>query len=86
VILFYLCYAHESIYFILVDVVNKSKEAYTEATEAGKSLLATDPIRLGLALNFSVFNYEILNNPDEACKLAKTVSLPMMSFLLLLLC
>uniref|UniRef100_A0A672YZ77 Tyrosine 3-monooxygenase/tryptophan 5-monooxygenase activation protein, zeta polypeptide n=1 Tax=Sphaeramia orbicularis TaxID=375764 RepID=A0A672YZ77_9TELE len=30
----------------------------------------THPIRLGLALNYSVFFYEIENKPEEACKLA----------------
>lgn len=51
---------------------DKSLEAYKNATEvAGTDLAPTHPIRLGLALNFSVFYYEILNSPDQACHLAK---------------
>ena len=51
---------------------DKSLEAYKAATEvAAQNLAPTHPIRLGLALNFSVFYYEILNSPDQACQLAK---------------
>ncbi|KAK2591679.1 hypothetical protein QQS21_010616 [Conoideocrella luteorostrata] len=47
-------------------------EAYKKATEVAQTdLTPTHPIRLGLALNFSVFFYEILNSPDRACHLAK---------------
>ena len=47
-------------------------EAYQNASGiATSSLPPTHPIRLGLALNFSVFYYEILNSPDRACHLAK---------------
>ena len=46
--------------------------AYKAASEIAVTELApTHPIRLGLALNFSVFYYEILNSPDRACHLAK---------------
>lgn len=51
----------------------ESKKAYEQANEESKkSLSETNPIRLGLALNFSVFYYEIENNSSKACELAKT--------------
>jgi len=50
----------------------KSLEAYKAASDIATTELApTHPIRLGLALNFSVFYYEIMNSPDRACHLAK---------------
>merc|ERR1712139_538364 len=53
-------------------VVDDSQKAYQDAFEISKSKMQpTHPIRLGLALNFSVFYYEILNSPDRACQLAK---------------
>jgi 14-3-3 protein epsilon len=55
------------------NAANDAKAAYAEATAvAEKDLVVTHPIRLGLALNYSVFMYEVLNQPDEACKMART--------------
>jgi len=51
---------------------DKALEAYKAASTQALDLLPTNPIRLGLALNFSVFYYEILNSPDNAIQLAKT--------------
>jgi len=54
------------------DAAQNSLTAYKQASEIAVTDLApTHPIRLGLALNFSVFYYEILNSPDRACQLAK---------------
>ncbi|XP_042031061.1 14-3-3-like protein B [Salvia splendens] len=54
------------------EAAESTLSAYKAAQDIANSDLApTHPIRLGLALNFSVFYYEILNSPDRACSLAK---------------
>jgi 14-3-3 protein epsilon len=51
---------------------DEALSAYKEASGISSAELPpTHPIRLGLALNFSVFYYEIMNSPDSACQLAK---------------
>jgi len=49
---------------------NLALQAYTLG-ESVLDLPSTDPIRLGWALNFSVFYYEIMNSPSKAIALAK---------------
>jgi hypothetical protein len=54
------------------EVIEESEKAYQEAFDIAKEQMQpTHPIRLGLALNYSVFFYEIKNAPDKACQLAK---------------
>lgn len=54
------------------SAANKSGDAYQDAYDAAVTELApTHPIRLGHALNYSVYYYEIKNNPAKACQLAK---------------
>lgn len=54
-------------------VVEQANVAYKEAFKISEDQLkSTNPIRLGLALNYSVFHYEIRAEPNEACQLAKT--------------
>jgi len=61
-------------YYATAEVIDESEKAYDEAFQVAKSeMQPTHPIRLGLALNYSVFFYEIKNAPDRACQLAKGV-------------
>ena len=54
-------------------VSEEALAAYKEATDNTKSLSPIHPISLGLALNFSVFYYEVMNDHETACKIAKDV-------------
>ena len=52
--------------------VEAASQAYKDAFDTAKQdLPSTHPIRLGLALNFSVYHYEIAGNSKRACELAK---------------
>merc|ERR1712187_1030990 len=52
----------------LEEVKNNALKAYGEADAI--TLPPCNPIKLGLALNFSVFHYEVMKNHAAACKLA----------------
>ena len=57
------------------DLENVKKEAlknYNLSLEASNSLNACNPIRLGLALNFSVFHYEVMSNKSKAIELGES--------------
>ena len=71
---FVLCLKLVIYLLFFLGVVDQSKDAYQKALDLSeKKMSATHPIRLGLALNFSVFHYEIEGNPELACTLAKKV-------------
>lgn len=54
------------------EAATKARNSYEEAYKiASNGLDATHPIRLGLALNYSVFYYEILSEREKACDMAK---------------
>lgn len=52
----------------LEQVKKEALKAYQEASQL--SLPPYNPIKLGLALNFSVFHYEVMKDHLQACKFA----------------
>lgn len=50
---------------------DQSLASYKEAMKNAETLEVINPIRLGLALNFSVFYYEVIGDRDTACNIAK---------------
>ena len=48
-----------------------SLKSYNLASNEAKQLAIGNPIRLGLALNFSVFYFEVMNDQKMACDIAK---------------
>ena len=56
----------------LARVSTKADESYKAAYDlATTKMPTTKPIRLGLALNYSVFYYEIMKQSEKACDMAK---------------
>jgi len=53
---------------LLEQVKQNALKAYNEANQI--ALPPCNPIKLGLALNFSVFHYEVMKNHKAACELA----------------
>ena len=51
----------------LEEVKQGALDGYKKAADHSKDLNACNPIRLGLALNYSVFQYEVMNDHKQAC-------------------
>ena len=57
------------------DLLSKTRtsahEHYKQADIAAKDLPACNAVKLGIALNFSVFQYEVMKEPKKASDLAE---------------
>ncbi|VVT50986.1 uncharacterized protein SAPINGB_P002946 [Magnusiomyces paraingens] len=54
------------------EIVQEALEAYVFAFNiANKNLSPTDPTRLGVAINFSVFYHEVIKSTKKSCEIAQ---------------
>jgi hypothetical protein len=51
-------------------MVQNAEESYKEAYRLAEGLAPSNAVRLGLALNYSVFYHEVKRDIDQACHLA----------------
>ena len=58
--------------FYYIEYVTKAMEAYTKAQD--NQVPPAHSVQLALALNFSVFCYEMKKDRDRACELARKVT------------
>ena len=65
------CLLLQHVQATLEEVKQGALQGYEEADKLSKGLNACNPIRLGLALNFSVFHYEVMNDHKKACELGE---------------
>ena len=56
----------------IATVKSGASKGYEEANKYSEGLNPCNPIRLGLALNCSVFHYEVMNDHKKACQLGES--------------
>lgn len=66
-------YRYLAEFFSGSELSQNSLIAYKQATQYAEELSCTNPIKLGLALNFSVFYYDVMKNPQDAISIANQV-------------
>lgn len=65
----------------------ESRRLYEQAMSLAETRLeATDPLRLGVALNYAVCLHEIMKDTQGACQLAKTVDISRFLLFSIVLC
>ena len=63
-------YRYLSTFFESKEYSQNALVSYKKSTELAESLSPINPIKIDLALSFSVFNYDVLKNTEDAISIA----------------